>query len=146
MSQTQIVEFSGEYRFLSNFYMRGFFSTHPVYGTTFARSAEHHFQAAKTTNLSAFMRVIRCATPAEAKRLARSLYYISSWEDVKIDVMRRVLQDKFQDPVLRKQLLATDNALLVEGNSWGDIFWGQCPLGNGQNWLGKLLMEARDGI
>lgn len=29
-----------------------------------------------------------------------------------------------------------------EGNTWGDKFWGVCD-GEGENHLGKLLMEVR---
>jgi ribA/ribD-fused uncharacterized protein len=64
------------------------------------------------------------------------------WNDIKIDVMRDLLQEKFSDDDLRELLLATGDAELIEGNTWNDYFWGVC-LGEGQNWLGKLLMEVR---
>jgi predicted NAD-dependent protein-ADP-ribosyltransferase YbiA (DUF1768 family) len=35
---------------------------------------------------------------------------------------------------------------LIEGNNWGDKFWGQSPLGTGRNELGKILMSVRDDI
>jgi predicted NAD-dependent protein-ADP-ribosyltransferase YbiA (DUF1768 family) len=35
---------------------------------------------------------------------------------------------------------------LIEGNTWGDKYWGQCPIGNGRNELGKILMAIRDDI
>ena len=28
-------------------------------------------------------------------------------------------------------------------HTWGDRFWGECPLGNGRNELGKILMQVR---
>ena len=34
------------------------------------------------------------------------------------------------------------NEELVEGNYWGDTFWGICN-GEGTNWLGILLMAER---
>ena len=34
---------------------------------------------------------------------------------------------------------------LVEGNEWGDVFWGVCK-GVGDNHLGKLLMEFRERV
>jgi predicted NAD-dependent protein-ADP-ribosyltransferase YbiA (DUF1768 family) len=43
---------------------------------------------------------------------------------------------------LRERLLATGEAELIEGNTWNDTFWGVCK-GEGQNWLGKILMEVR---
>jgi predicted NAD-dependent protein-ADP-ribosyltransferase YbiA (DUF1768 family) len=30
----------------------------------------------------------------------------------------------------------------VEGNSWGDTYWGVCK-GKGQNKLGHILMQVR---
>jgi predicted NAD-dependent protein-ADP-ribosyltransferase YbiA (DUF1768 family) len=56
--------------------------------------------------------------------------------------MRQVLVRKFSHPELRAALLSTGDALLVEGNHWGDIFWGVCR-GEGENWLGRLLMALR---
>ncbi len=43
---------------------------------------------------------------------------------------------------LREKLLATGDRKLVEGNTWGDTFWGVCR-GNGKNHLGKILMKIR---
>jgi len=42
-----------------------------------------------------------------------------------------------------RKLEATAGAVLVEGNAWGDRFWGSVE-GSGQNWLGRLLMEIRE--
>jgi ribA/ribD-fused uncharacterized protein len=66
---------------------------------------------------------------------------------VKIDVMRTILRSKFQSAPLRRMLLETGDAKLIEGNSHGDRFWG-CVLDvaeqwDGENWLGELLMELR---
>lgn len=58
--------------------------------------------------------------------------------------MRAILESKFSDKQLYNLLLETKPRLLVEGNYWGDTFWGQCPVGVGENNLGKLLMEIRD--
>ena len=59
--------------------------------------------------------------------------------------MRTCLIEKFSDPVLRDKLMATGNCQLIEGNTWGDRYWGVCD-GVGQNHLGRLLMEIRDQI
>ena len=42
-------------------------------------------------------------------------------------------------------LLATGEEYLVEGNTWGDKYWGVCG-GIGLNHLGKLLMQVRDEL
>ena len=34
---------------------------------------------------------------------------------------------------------------LVEGNTWGDRYWGVYN-GQGKNWLGRLLMQVRGEI
>jgi predicted NAD-dependent protein-ADP-ribosyltransferase YbiA (DUF1768 family) len=41
-----------------------------------------------------------------------------------------------------QKLLDTGTQTLVEGNWWGDVFWGVCK-GVGSNHLGKLLMKLR---
>jgi len=43
---------------------------------------------------------------------------------------------------LAGQLLETYPCELVEGNTWGDTFWGVCR-GVGLNYLGRLLMGQR---
>ena len=69
-------------------------------------------------------------------------------EIVKIDAkaLERIQEDllwiKFSIPELRTKLLETDDAELIEGNTWGDTYWGTCS-GIGQNHLGKLLMKTR---
>lgn len=60
-------------------------------------------------------------------------------------VMRDLLQQKFSNGILREQLLATGDQELIEGNTWGDTFWGVCN-GEGQNVLGKMLMNIREEL
>jgi predicted NAD-dependent protein-ADP-ribosyltransferase YbiA (DUF1768 family) len=53
------------------------------------------------------------------------------------------VKDKFsRNPELRVKLLNTGDLQLVEGNYWGDTFWGVCN-GKGENHLGKILMRVR---
>ena len=52
---------------------------------------------------------------------------------------------KFTDPALAAKLLATGEATLVEGNHWGDTFWGVCD-GEGRNQLGEILMTVREEL
>jgi predicted NAD-dependent protein-ADP-ribosyltransferase YbiA (DUF1768 family) len=56
--------------------------------------------------------------------------------------METLLRQKFAHPELRAKLKETNDAELVEGNWWGDRFWGVCR-GEGENHLGKLLMKIR---
>lgn len=59
--------------------------------------------------------------------------------------MEIFLYEKFSYPYLRKWLLETGEEELIEGNNWGDKFWGQVN-GIGENHLGRLLMEIREEI
>ena len=57
--------------------------------------------------------------------------------------MRDLLAQKFAvHTQLAQMLLLTGDALLVEGNTWNDTFWGVCA-GVGHNNLGLLLMQQR---
>jgi ribA/ribD-fused uncharacterized protein len=108
-------------------------------------TVEHAYQAGKTLDLEARRRVRETETPAEAKRLGRTLEVRPDWEEIKLRLMRGLLRLKFQLPHLRAMLEATEDAPLVEENWWGDRFWGVCR-DQGENWLGRLLMEIRDEI
>ena len=59
--------------------------------------------------------------------------------------MMYLLRIKFSNKRLEHLLLNTEDAILIEGNWWGDKFWGVCR-GEGQNWFGHLLMSLREEI
>ena len=139
-----IEEFSGDYRFLSNFWLcRIEFNKYKF------ASVEHAYQAAKSPHKEhwAMFSISGSVTkPSEAKRLGRQLRLRDDWETVKIAIMKQLLEQKFpaeRNHHLSKMLDATNNHLLVEGNTWGDKFWGKCD-GEGRNVLGKLLMKIRE--
>ena len=67
------------------------------------------------------------------------------WEHVKIDIMREILQIKFENPHLKMLLKNTGNKILIEHTS-RDSFWGDGGNGSGLNWLGRLLMEIRGSM
>lgn len=135
-----INSFSGGYRFLSNF----FFSP-VVLDDIEYRTVEHAYQAAKTHDLAMRTRIRLADTPGEAKRLGRKVVLRPEWETVKLDVMYWLVQQKFSNPALKRLLLATGEAELIEGNSWGDTFWGVSK-GVGENHLGRILMRVRDAL
>lgn len=134
----EINEFRGEYRFLSNFW------SCPVdYGGTTYQNAEAAFQAQKCIDPADRARFAGL-NPSEAKRLGRRVKLRSDWETVKDQIMCQVVQAKFtQNPDLMAKLKATGDAILIEGNTWGDRYWGVCR-GAGQNKLGRILMALRD--
>jgi predicted NAD-dependent protein-ADP-ribosyltransferase YbiA (DUF1768 family) len=58
-------------------------------------------------------------------------------------MMRKLLRQKFmKNDLYRDALRETGDQQLIEGNYWGDTFWGVCD-GVGTNHLGRLLMEIR---
>lgn len=133
----KIDSFDGEHRFLSNFYPAAV----TMYGQSYP-TTEHAFQAAKTEDLAQRERIRLAATPGIAKRLGRSVTLRPGWNELRLGVMSELLRRKFTIPELRWQLLATGDAELIEGNYWNDRFWGVCR-GQGENHLGRLLMELR---
>lgn len=78
----------------------------------------------------------------EAKRVGKRFPVIENWDTLKLGIMRNFVGQKFAVEPLRGMLLATGDAELVEGNSWGDVWWGVCR-GKGENHLGRLLMAER---
>ena len=127
------------YEFLSNFYPAMVDLGGVEYPTV-----EHAYQAAKTLDEAEREEVRAAPTPGEAKARGQKVTYRVDWEDIKVDVMRGLLRQKFAGPPLRDRLAATAPRTLIEGNTWGDRFWGVFE-GDGENWLGRLLMEIRDG-
>lgn len=134
----EINEFRGEYRFLSNFW------SCPVnYDGITYQNTEAAFQAQKCIDPADRARFAGL-NPSEAKRLGRRVKLRSDWETVKDQIMCQVVQAKFtQNPDLMAKLKATGDAILIEGNTWGDRYWGVCR-GAGQNKLGRILMALRD--
>lgn len=134
---SMITSFEGKYSWLSNF------DTTPIlWGNRIWSSAEHAFQASKTLDYQEWKAIFEAKSPGEAKGLGRKATLREDWEDIKISVMRDILLAKFQEVELKHKLLQTGDQVLIEGNWWGDTFWGVCK-GQGLNMLGKLLMEVR---
>jgi len=107
-------------------------------------TVEHAYQAAKTLDQKARERIRLLPTAGKAKAAGKRLKIRPDWEAIKVDVMRGLLRQKFRpDTFLARVLLETGERELIEVNTWGDRFWGECPRGVGENQLGKLLMEIR---
>ena len=135
--EKKIGGFVAEYRWLSNFYLCRVEWEGRVYG-----SAEAAYQSGKypATERDVFTTL----DPDPAKKLARTKPYdTAAWEARKERTMREVVTAKFsQNPELAAKLLATGDRLLEETNWWGDKIWGVFQ-GEGENQLGKLLMDVR---
>jgi ribA/ribD-fused uncharacterized protein len=134
-----IDEFIGEYRFLSNFYPSRVELDRVYYPTV-----EHAFQAAKTLVVETRELIRNNINPAHAKKIGKSCVLRDGWDRMRLGVMENLLRQKFSQGPLRDKLLATTGDL-VEGNWWGDVYWGVCR-GIGENHLGKLLMKIRKEV
>lgn len=135
-----IDKFEGKNDFLSNFYMYEIHFSGYVY-----KSVEHFFQANKATTRIGHNEVADQPTAALTKKKGRNIICRSDWNEIKDSVMELALILKFQNKALREKLLNTGDSILIEGNWWGDTYWGVCE-GVGENKLGKLLMKIRDNL
>jgi ribA/ribD-fused uncharacterized protein len=134
-ADSMINDFRSDHAFLSNFYAHGGQLT-----------AEHIYQAMKTENIGDQIAILSAKTPGQAKRLGQKVTLRKDWEEIKLLVMEAILVMKFTPGTMEHDLLlATGDEELVEGNTWGDTFWGVCR-GKGENHLGKLLMKIRDDL
>lgn len=137
-----IETFNCEYAFLSNFSKSTIEFT---FGGKIlvAQTVEHAYQACKCTDFTQAVKVLSCSSPGKAKRAGRVVNIRPDWDTIKLHVMRSLLEYKFQKGShLASLLKQTEPNELVEGNSWGDTYWGVCN-GVGDNHLGKLLMLIR---
>lgn len=135
--------FSGEYRFLSNFWPEP------------ARNGltnEHFFQAEKSFDPEERAFVMRARSAGQAKKRGKMITLRPDWNAVRDSVMLSGLRNKFYlDKDLRDRLLATGDEHLMEVNTWGDTYWGvevakHPNVGDffiGRNMLGILLMQVR---
>jgi len=136
----QIRGFQGEYAWLSNFW-----PCKVVIGGWEFESAENAYQASKSNQLKDWSAILKM-TPGQAKRYGRKIHiHWSDWDNDRLEIMREIIEIKFQDPDLRTLLIATEEAEIIEENIWGDTFWGVCN-GVGKNHLGKILMEVRTNL
>ncbi|QWY84081.1 hypothetical protein SEA_A3WALLY_274 [Microbacterium phage A3Wally] len=125
--------FSGEHRYLSNFFMEP---------ARMLLSNEHFFQAEKSLDPDERAFVMSASGPIEAKKRGRQITLRDDWDLVKNQVMLSGLRNKFYlDTGLGAMLLGTGDEELVEVNHWGDRYWGVD--GEGENHLGILLMQVR---
>lgn len=167
-----IDKFKGPYHWLSNFAHCKFTHNHQQY-----QSVEHFYQAQKAdshemitikhpTNekqnihVNAREYIATCNNPKKTVRKYK-VQLPEYWEDEKLKIMRTGLEYKFiANPHFRKLLAETDNATIIEGNTWHDNFWGDCrchsdPTAHwqkdicaepGKNVLGQMIMKIREII
>ncbi len=146
--ETQIIDsFRGDYAFLSNY--------HPCeinFGGIIYPSIENAFQASKSVDPS-LLKLFAQNTPGEAKARGNEIQCRKDWNEIKVQLMKDLLELKFKDTDLRGRLELTGELELNEGNWWHDNFWGECTCEKchvlhdaDSNTLGKLLMKLRTEI
>lgn len=125
LEHIMIYSFTYASNFLSNFYQ------HPICYEDFVYpSNEHAYQAAKTLDENKRLIIAQATNPGGAKRLGRKLELRKDWEDIKLTVMSDICYQKFEDPAMLWRLLGTGDDILVEGNTWGDWYWGAVKNGD----------------
>ena len=146
-----ITSFRGEYAFLSNYDQHEPFTWR---GETFT-SGEQAFAYAKTwycnaADVSEWQKGIKLAgSPGEAKRIGRIVPLdLEVWDGGhKVWIMREIVHAKFKGVTgYGGKLVNTGATMLIEGNDWGDTFWGRVKVDGkwkGLNTLGVILMEER---
>jgi len=135
-----INSFQGKNRWLSNFWLCEIEWEGLLYP-----SVEHAYQASKTLDLEWRKRISSLQNSRKAKKIGRLSKIRDNWEEIKQKIMEELIIKKFQIPELKQKLLNTEDAELIEGNNWGDTYWGICN-GVGENHLGRLLMKTRHFI
>ena len=147
MCNEEILSFTGDYFFLSNYSPYGFIAENENYFPT----SEHyyHFRKADVSvkeNRPILEEIMKTKDPHNAKKLGRALTMRKDWDAFRHIIMFVGNKYKFdQNPDIRNKLIKLNNCVLIEGNTWNDTYWGvNISNGEGHNYLGKTLMELRD--
>jgi len=133
-----------EFKTADNVYLSSFYPIKIEYDNLTYRSAESAYWAQKCTDFHdrvGFMKL----TGIEARRLGRTIHREDWNEQTALYTMYLVNKTKFdQHPNLKEKLLSTGDLPLVNGNLYGDAYWGfDVYRQTGKNMLGKILMRIR---
>lgn len=162
-----ITSFRGEFEFLSNFYKADVtfdskeFSSVEIayqygkikfinelfpYASRISEAELHNsFLSSKTTSGSS-----KRAGNSLLKKFNREVItdHLDAIVNNKLNLMEFLLKQKFNrftNPELYDKLDNTGDRELIEGNNWGDAFWGVDVKKNfGLNTLGNMLMRIRE--
>jgi N-glycosidase YbiA len=111
-------------------------------------TSEHYFQAQKFAGTTHEEQVRLAKTPKQAAEMGRDRDrpLRADWEQVKDDIMREAVRQKFlTHDDIRKTLLDTGDEELIEATT-NDYYWGCGTNKTGKNMLGKILMEVRSEL
>ncbi|ONK01688.1 swarming motility protein YbiA [Pectobacterium actinidiae] len=111
-------------------------------------TVEHYFQSQKFQDEVLKEKIRNLLSPMDAAKLGRdrSLPLRKDWDDVKNNIMRFAVLEKFKQNTEAKEiLLSTEDTLLVE-HTHNDNYWADGGDGSGKNMLGIILMETREAL
>lgn len=113
-------------------------------------TVEHAYQAIKflQTAPEIAQQITDCYSAHDAQKIAYANKdrQRKDWDDVKLDIMEKLLRLKLeQNPYVKKKLLETGNLIICE-DSPKDSFWGIGANRDGRNELGKLWMKLRSEL
>mgnify|MGYP000154893838 CR=1 FL=1 len=138
-TENDILEFQGEYRWLSNFEPCLIILDNITY-----KSVEHAYMSARNDSPEWKMFCQKTQPPGKIKIASKSITDKDNWKTLKLSVMAYCLQQKFSQEPFKTKLLNTGDCYIQEGNNWGDTFWGVCLKTNkGENKLGHMIMNIR---
>lgn len=142
---TDIKGFTGEYRWLSNFWPSPFEFNNYAWPTVEHAYVAHKAHPARLKNVYG---LVIDMTPGQAKRYGRTITIRPDFDMIKLHLMQALQYRKYttDDPVnevLLQKLRETGDRYIEETNTWGDTFWGVCN-GEGHNHLGKIIMGIRE--
>ena len=138
----KVYAFCCEYRWLSNFWPSKIKFDGYEYD-----SVEAAYHSAKN-NSKEWKEFCAKNDSSSIKKAGQEISLRDDWEDVKVDIMEKLIRLKFNDnQELKQKLLETGDMVIEEGNEWGDVFWGvDLKTKEGKNILGKIIMKVREEI
>jgi len=140
-----IKEFQGNYRWLSNFAPVDIVIRDKAYP-----SVEHAYMAMKAPDNADWQSFCsnKSNSAGKVKKASKFIQLRPDWDDnCRLTLMKLLLKLKFSQKPFRSKLISTGNQNIQEGNYWNDKFFGIClKTGEGENHLGRLIMNIRDQI
>ena len=116
-------------------------------------TAEHLYQALRTTDPEVQGLILKEPNPFKAKRMVAYQYpAMPIWDSVRVEAMRYTLRVKWMQSDRFRNVLEETESLPIVERSFNNNFWGAIPRKDGsgtligENTLGNLLMELRSEV
>lgn len=145
-----ITDFTGAYSFLSLAEKPSRESEYYYYkGDRFKTFAGAYYSQLKPEYQKVFASLVN---PYDVFNLVNIIMTEEEKKDViAVETMKEILHEKFSKRYYAEQLLKTGNKKLVFHNKFHDNFWGKCVCDeckhiDGENILGKMLMNERNNL